>query len=73
MGRDRILRRMIHDRFIVSLANGESFDGLLIDVDESVVRLANADVISKTSRVSVDGDLYIPRSDILYMQKPRSA
>lgn len=68
---DRLLKRLIRERFLVTLANGEGFDGLLVELDERTIRLANAAQVSKTSRVEVDGDLYIPRADVLYLQKLR--
>lgn len=71
--RDRLLRGLLHDRLVVTLRSGETFDGLFIEADERVIRLANADLVTEKSRVSVDGDLYLPRYDVIYMQKPRSA
>lgn len=71
--RDRILRGLIHDRLVVTLRTGETFDGLLVEADDRVLRLANADLVSEKARVSVDGDLYLPRYEVIYMQKPRSA
>lgn len=71
MGEDRLLKRLLRERFIVTLRNGEAFDGLLVEVDARTIRLAQADAITKTSRVSVDGDLYLPRAEVTYLQRPR--
>lgn len=70
MRKDRLLRGLLRDRFVVTLRGGESFDGLLVDADEKTVRLANAWAITDKSRVSIDGELFIPRGEIAYMQKP---
>jgi len=68
---DRILKRLLREEFLVTLATGEAFQGLLVELDERTLRLTNASAVSKTSRVEVVGDLYIPRADVLYLQKPR--
>jgi len=68
--RDRLLRQVHLQRFIVTLTSGETFDGLLSDADDNSVKLVGAFAIDEKSRESVDGDLYVPRSKILYMQNP---
>lgn len=68
---DRLLKRLLRERFLLTLRNGEGFEGLLVAVDERTFHLANAAQVTKTSRVEVAGDLYIPRSDVLYLQKLR--
>jgi small nuclear ribonucleoprotein (snRNP)-like protein len=68
---DRILKRLLRERFLVTLKNGEAFDGLLVEADTYTLRLANAFVVQKAGRLEVNGDLYIPRADVAYLQKPR--
>jgi hypothetical protein len=70
MGRDRLLKHLLRERFVITLRGGESFDGLLVDADEKTVRLASAFALGEKSRVSVDGELFIPRAEIVYLQKP---
>jgi len=65
-----LLRQVHFARFIVTLTTGETFDGLLADADDNSVKLVGAFAVDEKSRVSVDGDLYIPRSKILYLQNP---
>jgi len=65
-----LLRQVHFARFIVTLTTGETFDGLLADADDNTVKLVGAFAVDEKSRVSVDGDLYIPRSKILYLQNP---
>lgn len=70
MRKDRLLRALFRDRFVITLRGGASFDGLLVDADEKTVRLAHAWAITDKNRVSVDGELFIPRGEITYMQRP---
>jgi hypothetical protein len=68
--KDKLLRRLLKDRFTVTLRGGQSFDGLLADADKRTVRLVDAFALDGKNRVSVDGDLYLPRREIVYMQRP---
>jgi hypothetical protein len=68
--RDKLIRQNLRERFVITLHGGESFDGLLVDADEKTLRMVNAFAIGKNSRVSVDGELFLPRGDVAYMQKP---
>lgn len=70
MRKDRLLRKMILERFIVTLRSGESFDGLLADADTKTIRLVSSYALSGKDRVSVDGELFIPRNEITYLQRP---
>jgi small nuclear ribonucleoprotein (snRNP)-like protein len=70
MRKDRLLRKLLMDRFVVTLASGESFDGLLVDLDEKTVHLADAVALDGRNRVKVDGTLYLPRAGISYLQRP---
>ena len=68
--RDRLLRQVLRTRFVVTLTSGETFDGLLADADDNSVKLVGAFAVDSNNRESVDGDLYIPRTKIVYMQNP---
>jgi len=70
MRKDRLLRQLLRERFVVTLRHGESFDGLLADADDKTVRLVDAFALDGKNRVSVDGDLFIPRGEVVYMQRP---
>lgn len=70
MRKDRLLRKMILERFVVTLRSGESFDGLLADADTKTIRLVSSFALSGKDRVSVDGELFIPRNEITYLQRP---
>jgi hypothetical protein len=68
--RDRLLRQVHLVRFVVTLGSGETFDGLLADADDNSVRLVDVFAVDEKSRVAVDGDMYLPRLNISYMQSP---
>lgn len=70
MRKDRILKKLILERFIVTLRTGETFDGLLADADTKTIRLVSSYALSGKDRVSVDGELFIPRDEITYLQRP---
>lgn len=68
--RDRLLRQVHLQRFVVTLGSGETFDGLLADADDNTVKLVDAYAVDEKSRQSVDGEMYLPRLNISYMQSP---
>jgi len=73
MRRDRLLRSQIHARFVVTLLDGTGVSGLLVACDESVIVLANVAYLPRDARaqpLSVDGQLYIERRQIAYLQAP---
>lgn len=69
MSRDRIVRKLIRERFLVSLRSGEAFEGLLLDADPSTLHLADVTLVREQSRAPVDGDLFVPRADVTYLQR----
>jgi hypothetical protein len=71
--RDKLVRQALRDRFVATLRNGESFDGLLVDADEKTFRFADAWAVDKNNRVKVDGELFLPRTEVLYLQRPGGA
>jgi hypothetical protein len=68
--RDKLVRQALRHRFVATLRGGESFDGLLVDADEKTFRFADAWAISSKGRARVDGELFLPRSEVLYLQRP---
>ena len=68
--KDRLFLMAERGRFLVTTDSEESFDGILIDWDESNIVLADFYQISPNGdRVKLDGDLWLPRPRIKYMQK----
>lgn len=73
MRADRLIRRHYRDRYLVTLASSEAFEGVLIDLDPSHIVLADAEAVNTDgTRVAVDGRLWIPRPNVLYMQQPKA-
>lgn len=70
MARDRLLKSLLRERFIVTLKTGEAFDGLLDRWDESTIELLNVFAVTDKSRAPVDGRIYLPRAHVAYMQRP---
>ena len=67
--RDRIIRQVLREKFILTMKSGEAFEGLLVEADEKSFRLANAAGVDGTKRLTVDGELFVPRAEVLYMQR----
>lgn len=58
-------------RAIVTLKTGDSFAGVLYDVDREAVTLRNAEMLTAGERsVAVDGEVLILRADVAYLQLP---
>jgi hypothetical protein len=70
MGRaDRLLRSKIRTRYLVSTADGEAFAGVLVDHDEQHLVFADVEQVAlNADRLHVDGQLWLPRDRIKYMQ-----
>lgn len=68
--RDRLVRKSLRTRFVVTMRGGSSFEGLLLEVDDRTLILADAYAVDAQSRTKVDGALYLPRGEVAYMQKP---
>jgi hypothetical protein len=67
--RDRLIKSAERGRFLVTTDTEESFEGVLVDCDESHFVLADAYSISaKGDRLKIDEHLWLPRSRIKYMQ-----
>lgn len=73
MRADRLIRQHYRDRYLVSLASGEAFEGVLVDLDPSHIILADAVAVGADGeRVKVDGHLWLPRPNVIYMQQPKA-
>ena len=67
--RDRLLRNEVKERFVVTLKAGPMFSGLLIDVDDRTFHFSDVRIIQKSGSEPADGQLYIERSNVAYMQR----
>lgn len=70
-GMDALLVERLRERFILTLTTGETFGGLLEQVDDRTVVLRNASSIGADgSEVPADGEVLLRRESIAYMQRP---
>ncbi|MFH5879767.1 hypothetical protein [Arthrobacter sp. NA-172] len=62
------------ERYVVTLTTGEAFDGLLKSSRGGVLVLVDAVALDEkqgaVSRHQIDGELYLDRVKVAYMQKP---
>ena len=69
--RSTSLASLTKRRAIVTLKSGESFAGVVFDVDREMVLLRNAELLTAGERaVPVDGEVLILRADVAYLQFP---
>lgn len=70
--RDRLLNSLYVERVVVTTRSGDGFSGVLADVDETSVVMRQVMAISETSvrPQPVDGELLLPRAEIVSIQKP---
>lgn len=73
--RDRLLKKTLRDRYVITLKSGQTFEGLLDDWDRHRVKLVAAVAVVEGSggtlhRQDVAGDLYLDRDNIAYSQVP---
>lgn len=68
--RDRLLRRALRQRFVVTLtaAGAHMVSGLLADVDARVIRLVDVRLVGADGELPASGELFIERERIAYMQ-----
>ena len=71
--RDRLLKARLSERFMVTTVTGETFDGLLREVDAATVVLINASLVKTDgAALPVDGEIVLRRESVAYMQRPGS-
>ncbi len=69
-GPDRLIRASVLSRFVVTMHSGDSFEGLLRSADELTLVLVDAAALTATGRTLVDGQLFLPRVEVAYLQRP---
>lgn len=68
---DGLLRSRLRDKFVVTTTSGESFLGLLAEVDGKTVILRDASVLKPDGATApVDGELVLRREAVAFMQRP---
>jgi hypothetical protein len=69
MGRDRLVRLALRNRFLVTTDTEEAFDGVLTDWNENFFVLEDAwNVAADGTRLHLDTALWLPRPRIKYLQ-----
>jgi hypothetical protein len=72
MRRDRLIKQALRERFLITTDMEESFEAILFDHDAMHFVLADAYSISaKGDRLKIDGQLWLPRARVKYMQAVR--
>ena len=74
MSRSRLLRRALYDRFVVTMASGETFEGILRAADDRHLVLVDAAPVDPAGgeRHPVDGELFLPADKVRYLQRPQT-
>lgn len=68
--RDRLLRDVLKESFAVTPKSGPMFSGLLVDVDDRTYLFANVRLLDgQNGSVPADGQLYIDRTEVAYLQR----
>lgn len=68
--RDRLLKKALRERFLVTLKSGETFDGLLDEWDQSHLTFVDAHAHMEQGKpVSVQGALWVDRANLAYAQR----
>lgn len=66
---DRIVRRTVRSRYLVTTESDETFDGIVLDADARTIVLADAaQVGADGSRTKLTGQVLIPRQTVKYLQ-----
>ncbi len=67
---DRLLRKAIRTRYLVTLITDDAFEGVLYDADREHLVLADAAELAPSGvRTAADGHVWIPRASVKYMQQ----
>lgn len=66
--RDRLLRQVARERFVVTQKSGPMFTALLMDVDHRSMRFADVSVLENGVERPAQGELFIDRANVAYMQ-----
>jgi hypothetical protein len=65
----RIRKKLLRDAYVFTLANGETFSGVLEDADNEYYVLQRVRTFAQEQWLPVDGRLILERSRVLYLQR----
>jgi small nuclear ribonucleoprotein (snRNP)-like protein len=67
---DRIVRRYLRTKFLITMKNGQTWSAVLMEVDEHSLSLADTEFINPDgTRTPAEGQVFLPRADVAYMQR----
>lgn len=67
--RDRLVRKALRQRFLVTLDTEDAFDGVLTDWNVNFFVLEDASAVAGSGdRLRVDNAVWVPRARVKYMQ-----
>lgn len=65
----RIRKKLLRYAYVFTLANGETFSGVLEDADSEFYILQRVRTLTQDQWMPVDGRLILERSRVLYLQR----
>lgn len=71
--RDRLVKRRLRDRVVVTLKSGAAFSGVLFEADGKSYVLRGASALGFAANgadAPVDGEIIVARSNVEHMQRP---
>lgn len=67
---DRLVRQYLRDRFVITTKSGVTWSALLLDVDQTSLLLGDVEQIATDGTATkADGQVFLPRADVAYMQR----
>lgn len=73
MRKSRLLKERLLERVVVTLKSGQSFEGLLYDLDPHAWFLRDSFAVGageKNTNLPLDGELIVLAADIAFVQRP---
>lgn len=73
MKTSRLLRDRLRSRVVVTMKSGQSFDGVLYDLDDRVWFLRDASALGageKNTNLPLDGEVVLLSAEIAFAQRP---
>jgi hypothetical protein len=67
---DRVVKQYLRTRFGVTMKSGQTWSGVLLEVDGLTLRLSQARLVNPDgTETEADGYVFLPRADVAYMQR----
>ncbi|AHH98322.1 hypothetical protein [Kutzneria albida] len=68
-GRDRLVKQVVRERFVVTPVSGPTFTAVLVDADRTSMHFTDVAVLSDGVERPARGELYIARRNVAYLQR----